>query len=80
MILKIIFLLSWIPMKERSILGAFVFGGGQVGTIIGTMVSGFILDSYQYPVVFYFFGVMGIVWFIFFVRAHLLFINLKHRL
>lgn len=61
-------LASWIPLHERSKLGALVFGGGQVGTIIGSSLSGVLLDYYDgWSSVFYFFGGMGIVWFILFV-------------
>jgi ACS family sodium-dependent inorganic phosphate cotransporter len=57
-----------VPLKERSKLGSFVFGGGQVGTIIGTAVSGLLIDYYgSWESVFYFFGVIAIIWFLFFV-------------
>lgn len=40
-------LATWVPLKERSKLGSFVFGGGQVGTIFGTAISGLLLDYFD---------------------------------
>lgn len=61
-------LATWIPLKERSKLGSFVFGGGQVGTILGTAVSGVLLDYFDgWESVFYFFGIMGALWFVVFM-------------
>lgn len=61
-------LAAWVPLKERGKLGSFVFGGGQVGTIVGTALSGFLIDYYQtWESVFYFFGIIAILWFIIFV-------------
>jgi len=50
-------LAAWIPLKERSMLGSFVFGGGQVGTIFGTALSGVLIEYFNgWESVFYFFG------------------------
>lgn len=85
-------LASWIPLTERSKLGSFVFGGGQVtvngtirieqcltnshtfqvGTIAGTLISGYLLHNFEgWHSVFYFFGGVAIIWFIVFVSDHL---------
>ncbi|XP_037805915.1 putative inorganic phosphate cotransporter [Lucilia sericata] len=61
-----VLLSQWVPIKERGKLGALVLGGGQVGTILGNSLSGVLLDAYDWPVVFYLFGGLGVVWFIFF--------------
>ncbi|XP_053961369.1 putative inorganic phosphate cotransporter [Anastrepha ludens] len=61
-----VLLAQWVPVKERGKLGALVLGGGQVGTILGNLISGLLLDAYDWPVVFYFFGGIGIIWFIIF--------------
>ncbi|KAM7352154.1 uncharacterized protein ACRADG_004794 [Cochliomyia hominivorax] len=61
-----VLLSQWVPIKERGKLGALVLGGGQVGTILGNLLSGVLLDAYDWPVVFYLFGGLGVVWFIFF--------------
>lgn len=60
-------LASWIPLRERSMLGSLVFGGGQVGAIFGTWASGWILEQYSWEAVFYVWGVLGVLWFFFFV-------------
>ncbi|EDW39857.1 GL16129 [Drosophila persimilis] len=62
-----VLLAAWVPANERGKLGALVLGGGQVGTIMGNMLSGVFLDSYDWPFVFYFFGGLGVVWFVIFV-------------
>ncbi|XP_053691757.1 putative inorganic phosphate cotransporter [Sabethes cyaneus] len=60
-------LASWIPLKERSKLGSLVFGGGQMGTILGNLISGYLLHNIDgWSSVFYFFGGMGVLWFILF--------------
>ncbi|XP_058815568.1 putative inorganic phosphate cotransporter isoform X1 [Topomyia yanbarensis] len=60
-------LASWIPLKERSKLGSLVFGGGQMGTILGNLISGLLLHNIEgWSSVFYFFGGMGVLWFILF--------------
>lgn len=64
-------LASWIPLKERSKLGSLVFGGGLVGTIVGNLVSGLLLHNIDgWSSVFYFFGGLGIFWFVLFVSIH----------
>ncbi|KAL5279702.1 hypothetical protein ACFFRR_003980 [Megaselia abdita] len=57
---------SWVPAKERSKLGSLVMGGGQVGTILGNVISGLIMDTHPWEMVFYVFGGIGVVWFIIF--------------
>uniref|UniRef100_A0A182MUR7 Major facilitator superfamily (MFS) profile domain-containing protein n=1 Tax=Anopheles culicifacies TaxID=139723 RepID=A0A182MUR7_9DIPT len=53
---------TWIPAKERSKLGSLVFGGGQVGTILGNLLSGVLLHNIEgWSSVFYFFGGMGVL-------------------
>lgn len=61
-----VLLASWVPEKERSKLGSFVFGGGQIGTVAGNLLSGILLHYYSWPSVFYVFGVVSIVWFLIF--------------
>lgn len=61
-------LATWIPLRERSKLGSFVYGGGQVGTIIGTALSGVIIHHFEtWESAFYFFGGAAVIWFIIFV-------------
>lgn len=60
-----IVLSRWIPPAERSTQGALVFGGAQIGNILGSYVSGLIMaDGGLWDNVFYLFGCTGILWFI----------------
>ncbi|XP_016961976.1 putative inorganic phosphate cotransporter [Drosophila biarmipes] len=61
-----VLLAAWVPASERGMLGALVLGGGQVGSIAGNLLSGLILDSMDWPWVFYIFGIIATVWFIVF--------------
>uniref|UniRef100_A0A6P4FJU2 Sialin isoform X2 n=1 Tax=Drosophila rhopaloa TaxID=1041015 RepID=A0A6P4FJU2_DRORH len=61
-----VLLAAWVPANERGMLGALVLGGGQVGSIAGNLLSGLILDSMDWPWVFYVFAIIAIVWFIIF--------------
>lgn len=62
-----VLLAAWVPANERGKLGALVLGGGQVGTIMGNLLSGVFLESYHWSFVFYFFGGLGVVWFVIFI-------------
>lgn len=63
---------QWVPAKERSKLGSLVLGGGQVGTILGNIISGVIMDNHPWEMVFYVFGGIGVLWFVIFVSVLLL--------
>lgn len=67
----------WSPIQERAIMSAVLFGGGQLGNVLGPLLSGIILaDGRDWAYVFYFFGGCGVVWFIFWVRFFIfLYIN-----
>uniref|UniRef100_A0A1A9UQA2 Major facilitator superfamily (MFS) profile domain-containing protein n=1 Tax=Glossina austeni TaxID=7395 RepID=A0A1A9UQA2_GLOAU len=52
----------WVPKHERSILGAFVMGGGLIGNVMLFAFAGLILHSYEWPWVFYTFGIVGAIW------------------
>lgn len=59
---------AWIPLRERTSAGAIVFSGIQIGSILATYLSGFLLqkiDGWAAP--FYIYGIIGLVWCIFFV-------------
>ncbi|EFA07862.1 putative inorganic phosphate cotransporter [Tribolium castaneum] len=53
----------WVPVSERSRLGTFVYAGGPLGTVVSMIVTGIVSASwYGWPLIFYIYGVMGIVW------------------
>ncbi|XP_055382761.1 putative inorganic phosphate cotransporter [Condylostylus longicornis] len=61
------FLLSkWIPKKERGRYGAFVYGGGQFGSIFANIACGFILNYMSWQSSFYFSGILSIIWVVMF--------------
>lgn len=61
-------LASWTPLTERGKIGTLTYSGAQIGSIIGSLVSGWLLGAYPgYGSVFYFFGAFGLVWSAFFV-------------
>ncbi|XP_060531442.1 putative inorganic phosphate cotransporter isoform X2 [Cylas formicarius] len=58
------YLLSqWAPLSERSRMGTFVMAGGPLGTVISLLITGVLASSkYGWPLVFYFYGVLGLLW------------------
>ncbi|XP_050671025.1 putative inorganic phosphate cotransporter isoform X1 [Leptidea sinapis] len=62
----ILLLARWVPPAERSRFGAMIFGGAQIGNIFGPFISGLLLaDGGDWANVFYVFGGLGVIWFIF---------------
>lgn len=61
-------LARWIPPLERSKFAALVYAGANFGTVISLPLSGWLcsLDFLGgWPLCFYLFGGLGIIWFIF---------------
>lgn len=63
-----VLLAQWVPPMERGKLGSLVFAGNQIGTVVSTMLTGLILKYWvgDWPDVFYFFGALGVVWYLIF--------------
>lgn len=59
----------WVPKVERGTIGALVLGGGQIGTVLGNVISGSLLGLYPWPVVFYTMGTLGVIYCILFVSS-----------
>lgn len=58
----------WIPPLERSKMSAYVYAGAQFGTVVSLPICGLLCQSDflgGWPSVFYVFGVLGLLWFIF---------------
>lgn len=56
---------NWVPLKERSKIGTLVYAGSQIGTVVGNSVSGALISATNdWAIAFYFFGAIGILWFI----------------
>lgn len=60
---------QWTPLPERSKVGSFVYSGSALGTVLSNLLTGLISDSIGWPIAFYLYGAIGmlwtIVWFIF---------------
>lgn len=52
----------WAPVLERCKMVAFTTSGSNLGTVVTLPVSGILVKWYGWPTVFYFFGVLGILW------------------
>jgi ACS family sodium-dependent inorganic phosphate cotransporter len=55
----------WVPMRERSRAAAFNLSAIPVGTLTAVTVTPLIAISLGWPWVFYLFGALGFVWFLF---------------
>jgi ACS family sodium-dependent inorganic phosphate cotransporter len=55
-------LASQVPARERSSAVATVWGGLDVGSAVGLLLSGPLIQQYGWPSVFYLFAFMGLVW------------------
>lgn len=63
-------LARWIPPLERSKFGAVVYSGANFGTVLSLPLSGWLcsLEFYGgWPLAFYIFGLLGIVWYFFWI-------------
>jgi ACS family sodium-dependent inorganic phosphate cotransporter len=52
----------WVPAGERTRAMARLLSGIPLGTLIGLMVTGWIIGRYAWPMAFYSFGVLGLLW------------------
>ena len=59
----------WVPPQELSFITGVIFSGVDLGVIGATTISGLILrySPLGWPAVFYFFGSLGIIWFLLWV-------------
>jgi MFS family permease len=55
----------WIPFNERTRAIAITNSGISAGTILGYVAAALIIASYSWEWVFYSFGILGLIWFIF---------------
>uniref|UniRef100_A0A1I8HJL0 MFS domain-containing protein n=1 Tax=Macrostomum lignano TaxID=282301 RepID=A0A1I8HJL0_9PLAT len=53
----------WAPPLERSRLATLAFCGSYAGAVLGLFLSGLLSDWLGWPAPFYFYGVVGILWF-----------------
>ena len=58
----------WVPLRERTRAVALMNSGGPVGTLIGLIVSGWLVRRYGWAVPFYVFGAIGLLWLIVWIQ------------
>lgn len=57
---------KWAPPQEKTKLATFAFSGSYFGTVISMTVSGSLAESSSgWPSIFYVFGALAILWFLF---------------
>ena len=52
----------WVPVAERSRAVALLIGGIPLGTMFAVLTTGWIVLNFGWPVVFYAFGGVGVIW------------------
>jgi MFS transporter, ACS family, solute carrier family 17 (sodium-dependent inorganic phosphate cotransporter), other len=52
----------WVPPLQRSSAVALVTSAAPLSTVIALPLTGWLIKSYGWPVPFYLFGIIGIVW------------------
>jgi len=55
----------WAPPLERSRLATLAFCGSYGGAVLGMPISGFLADQVGWYAPYYFYGVCGIIWYMF---------------
>jgi len=55
----------WVPLKERSRAASFNLSAIALGTLFAVSTTPFIVLAFGWPAVFYAFGGVGFVWFLF---------------
>ncbi|KAK2713724.1 hypothetical protein QYM36_009564 [Artemia franciscana] len=55
-------LAKWIPPQERGTISAVVYAGQQLGTVVGLLLTGLIINKLGWEAVFYIEGCIGFVW------------------
>ncbi|XP_067388733.1 sialin isoform X2 [Emydura macquarii macquarii] len=58
---------SWAPPLERSKLLSISYAGAQLGTVVSLPLSGIICYYVNWIYVFYIFGALGVLWFLFWI-------------
>ncbi|XP_047030007.1 putative inorganic phosphate cotransporter [Helicoverpa zea] len=53
---------KWIPIEEKGRCVSFVYAGAFLGMGLQLLASGFIIDMWEWPAIFYSNGILGIIW------------------
>ncbi|KAK3916118.1 Putative inorganic phosphate cotransporter [Frankliniella fusca] len=60
-----VLLAKWAPKQERNIIGSLVLAGSQMGTLVGNVSSGYLLETFGWITTFYVYGAFGLAWYLF---------------
>ncbi|KAE8743199.1 hypothetical protein FOCC_FOCC011227 [Frankliniella occidentalis] len=60
-----VMLAKWAPMQERNVMGTIVLAGNQLGTLLGNLLSGYLLHWFGWTTTFYVYGGLGLAWYFF---------------
>ncbi len=52
----------WVPTEERSRAVSLTIAGIPLGTLLALTTTGLIIEHYGWPMVFYVFGAIGVLW------------------
>ena len=52
----------WVPVDERARSISLLASGIPIGTLFALVTTGWIVENYGWPAVFYWFGAVGLVW------------------
>ena len=52
----------WVPVSQRSRAVALIASGLSLGTVVALPLTGYLVREYGWPMPFYLFGVVGLVW------------------
>ena len=59
----------WIPLRERARAAALNGSGMPLGTIAATLGTPWLVEAYGWPSVFYVFGLLGVLWYVYWRSA-----------
>lgn len=61
----------WVPPGERSRAVSMLIGGIPMGTLFALLTTGWMVENWGWPSVFYVFGAAGVIWYVVWLaRAH----------
>jgi len=60
---------KWAPPHERSRMATIAFAGAYAGTVVAMPLSGILASAWGWESLFYFFGAIGVVWFIIWITV-----------
>lgn len=56
---------KWVPPTERSRAIAVLLSGAPLGTVLALLTTGWMIEHFGWPAIFYLFGAVGLLWAVF---------------